>query len=523
MPDPRATAFSGESHAELMPPELRHFLSGRTIGTLVVRGAPGVGKTTFALGALAAFEGVRTLLTTRVPTETLLQQFPWLGDGSSPPVDLIEFVRFRTISSVGSLSVDHLRQTLQARASDLVDVSQVLNLPPIVADHIARQASGPRLIAIDSWEAYVENVLGSSTINLDAPTTRWELERGMLDQLLATGSSVLLVVERDERSRFDYIVDGSILLASQDFDGREERWLEISKLRGVRIRSRSYPFTLEGARFRALMGTSTLVGPPGRADPDPDPSSPDPWPGSAQFAEPFGRLPTGGPMLIETDTETPARATWRLVLPMVEATLVAGGRVVVRPPTTLSPSEVWSSFPQLLPSTELVRSLRIVAAAGAAPPPPDAPPEIVLGADGPTGAEPTGSDRASDDPAREFSPEAARAIEFLGGAPSGRRNLVVVFPSVRADVDPRRGPDEYLRLLGQVRRDGARFAGIVVMSGEDPLIGSLRGRAPVHLNVRTRRGQIFVFGVRPWSPSFLLDLSSHRGGRTGPYQLRAMV
>lgn len=486
----------------------------------MVRGAPGVGKTTFALCALAAFQGVRLFLTTRVPQESLLRQFGWLGEPSRPPIDMVEFVRFRTVPRTGILSVDQLRQTLQARASDLVDVSQVVNLPVPLAERLDREPAGPRLIAIDSWEAYVENVLGSSAINLDAPTTRWELERAMLDGLQATGSSVLMVVERDTRTRFDYIVDGSLLLSADEIDGREERWLEISKLRGERIRSRSYPFTLEGARFEAFFGGAGPTRSPVLAEPDPTPTSPELWPGSTAFGTQFGRLPLNGPLLIETDSETPARVLWRLVLPMVESALSSGGRVVIRPPTSLRPAEVWSSFPHLLPSARLVRSLRIVDAPRLASSL-DAPTEVFLAPE--PGASARLEPSVATPPAPpEFSPGARKALEFLGGEPSGGRRLVVVFPSVRDDLDLHRGPDEYLRLLGLARREGVTFASVVVLTNEDPTLVTLRPRAPVHVSVGTRRGQVFLFGVRPWTPSFLVDLADNPD-RTGPYALRAVV
>jgi KaiC/GvpD/RAD55 family RecA-like ATPase len=506
--------------ADSFPAELRDFLSGKLRQTVVVRGAPGVGKTTFALSALAAFSGARIFLTARVPTEVLQRQFAWLGDASTPPIDLVEFVRFRTVPATGILSIEHLRRTLQARAADLIDVSQVINLPPIVADHLDRQPGGPRLIVIDSWEAYVENILGSSAINLDAPTTRWELERSMLDQLLATDSSVLMVVERDARTRFDYIVDGSLLLRSEEVDGREQRWLEITKLRGERIRRGSYPFTLEGARFGAFLGARALPRGPARADPDPAPTSAELWPGSTVFASQFGRLPLNGPLLIETDSETSGRVLWGLVLPMVESSLASGGRVIVRPPVALGPAEVWSSFPHLLPSARLVRSLRIVDAPRLMPSG-EAPAEVFLHAEsGPVAAPKPGA--SAGDPPSDLSPEALRALEFLGSAPPEGRNLVVVFPSVREDLDPRHGPDEYLRLLGRARREGTRFSSVVVMTSGDPVLAWARSRAPVHVSIATRRGQVFLFGVRPWTPSFLLDLAEPPV-TGGPYTLRAMV
>ncbi len=520
---PDADPVKAPAGAALLPGELDPFLNGSVCRTVTVRGEPGVGKTTFGLGVLRAFRGHRTFLTTRVPLDVLRQQFAWLDEPAEPPIAMIEFLRFRSLPATGVLSVDHLRQTLQARASDLVDISQVMTLPPVLSDRLTSLPPGPSLVVIDSWEAWVENVLGSSSINLDAPTTRWELERSMLDQILATGAHVMMVTERDQRTRFDYIVDGSLLLASGEVEGREERWIEISKLRGARIRNRSYPFTLEEARFRILRASPWDGTRPARAEPDPQPTNPALWPGASAFAASFGRLPPHGPLLIDVDAETPVRLAWELTLPMIESAVSAGGRVVVRPPVLLDPKEVWASLAAFRPPAELVRSVRLTPPPGGLPPG-EVPPEAYLSPGEPAAAPAVPSGTAPAVPSAELSAGGRQALEFLrGGDGALGRNLAVIFPLPWEAVDARGGIDEYLRLLVQARYAGLAFSSTVVLPQADPILGLLRSRAQLHLSLRTRRGQAFLYGVRPWTPALLVDRSAADPSRSGPYVLRQMI
>jgi KaiC/GvpD/RAD55 family RecA-like ATPase len=510
--DPIPTSV--DAAAELLPPEFRTFLRPAIPQSVTVRGAPGVGKTTFALGALAAFPGNRVLISTRVPVAAVRRQFAWIDRVAGPAIDLIEFVRFRSNPSTGSLSVDHMRQTLQARASDLVDVSQVLNLPSILQDHLDLAPNGPRLIAVDSWEAWVENVLGSSSINLDLPTTRWELERSMLDQLLATGASVLLVVEREERSRFDYVTDGSLLLTSTEVEGRDERWLDIAKLRGVQVRSRSYPFTLQGSRFRALVPPAMWQVGPARSEPDPSPEAGTLWPGSTALAGQIGRLPARAPVLVEHDPETPIRTAWSLVAPILVSALRSNGYAVVRPPLGIGASEIWATVAGALSPDRLARCLRVVV-------PPDSPlpsgAAAIFAIDGPVpaGAAPPKAGES------DVSGVAGASAHVASNPTPGAHNLLLVFPSSETDFGTAHEHDPYLFLPARLRQTAVRFSSVIVMRSDDPFVNEVRVRAAMHVALRFRRGQVFLWGIRPWTSSFVFRPG--RGDAGAPYELIPMV
>lgn len=489
------SVMAGAMPAEWMPPEMLHFLAGDAVRTLTVRGPPGAGKTTFALEVLEQFDGYRSFVSARVPREKVLHDHPWLSDAQTPAVDVDEFLRYRGTDSTPGLRVGELRDALQARATDLVELSSVLALPKRLEQGLSVHGDQPKLVVIDSWEAWVENVLGSSPLAIEVPTTRWELERSLLDRFGDLGARVILVVEREELSRLDYVVDGTLALTFSETDGRVDRWLSFRKLRGVEIRSLSYPFTLQDGRFHCIRPAPfhlALIPPP--EVPDPEPAAPGLWPGSPPLATHFGRLPIPGSTLCEVDDETPARLPWRLVLSAVTSALRSGGRVVIRPPSHLPAREIWSALALLRGSLDLEAALRVFSweKDGTLPGTSEGP--FLLVSDG--------------GPA-----EAQRAVErlestgfFVQPVPPEARSLAVVFvestvetPSNSAGLDP------FLALADLARR-GGNFATLIVARSSDPFIEPIRARSAIHVLLSSSRGQFFLTGVRPWTPHFALTL-----------------
>ena len=480
----------------IVPPEILHFFRGPRPRTLTVRGNPGAGKTSFALAVLTAFPGLRAFVSTTVERASLLLEFPWLSDPLLPRVELVEFLRFRSPEVDSSLDVSQMRAALQARASDLVDVSSVLSLPSALHQLLSAHPTDPKMVVIDSWEAWMGNLLGPTPLSVDVPTTRWELERAILGQVLRTGAHVLMVAERSEPSRFDYVADGVVTLSATELEERQERWISLLKLRGTEVESPSYPFTLEGARFRCLVPQRPPVGPFRLGDePDPTPTDPALWPGASAFAQWFGRIPALGYVLVETDSETPILSLWRLAAPAILSALRSGARVLVRPPGNLTAPGLRENFVPALPSVESLDRLGVVV-----PTPPSADSDgFALARMNPNGEFvpwSAGSALATDSLGRRS------VLEFLGGSPGTvPRNLVVVFPDPEVDLSQEapRG-DPVLGVPAEARREGSRFGALFVMHSDDPHIEQMRVRSAVHIVARTRRGQLFLFGVRPWTP-----------------------
>ena len=504
--------FDGPAPAEWLPSEIARFLSDPSPQTLTVRGPPGAGKTTFALAVLEQFPGYRAFVSARVPRSSIIRAHPWISHANRKGIDIMETLRFRGTDDPTGLRVGQLRDALQARATDLVELTSVLRLPRELEDAVSAAGTGPKLVTIDSWEAWVENTLGSTPRTLEEPTTRWELERSLLDVFRDSGVHTMLVVEREERTRLDYVTDGALSLTVSETDGRAERWISFQKLRGTKLGSLSYPFTLEGGRFRCIRPTAfhapvALV----PDEPDPGPGAAGLWPGSVAFATRFGRLPIPGSTLLEADGETPVRLLWRLVVPMVAAALRSGGRVVVRPPGHLSSQEIWRVLEPTSTEANLESSLRILSSEvqEALPGGPDGPFLRVAG---------------------EGLVEAQRSIDrvdstgfFRSALPPNARSLVVVF--VDSPFEPTgagAGPEPFMALAGLARRSG-NVAIVLVARASDAFIGPLRARSALHLLIHAGRGQFFLTGIRPWTPHYALALPGPDSGPARPYELVPIV
>lgn len=509
---PLRSGSAGTGSPEWLPPEIARFLSDPSPQTFTVRGPPGAGKTTFALAVLEQFKGYRAFVSARVPKSSIIRAHPWVGTADAGGIDIMESLRFRGGPDLPGLRVGQLRDALQERASDLVELTSVLRLPRELEEAVAAHESWPKLVTIDSWEAWVENTLGSTPRSLDEPTTRWELERSLLDVFRDSGVHTMLVVEREDRTRLDYVADGALSLTVTESDGRAERWISFQKLRGTKLGSLSYPFTLEGGRFRCIPPTAfhaplELL----PAESDPGPTAAGLWPGSVAFATRFGRLPIPGSTLLEADGETPVRLLWRLVVPMVSSALRSGGRVVVRPPVHLASQEIWKALEPVRAASDVENGLRILFSEveSSLPGKPEGPFLRIAG---------------------EGLVEANRSIDrldavgfFRAPLPPTARSLVVLF--VDSPFEPTgapAGPEPFMALAGLARRSG-NVAIVLVARTSDAFIEPIRSRSALHLQVHSSRGQFFLTGIRPWTPHFALALSPAEGGPAPPYELVPIV
>ncbi|MCP8315189.1 MAG: hypothetical protein H3Z53_12600 [archaeon] len=204
-----------------IPKELIDFLSqGNNI--LLIKGFPGTGKTTLSLELLNHFQEYRNgiYVSTRVTSERLFAQFPWLE---------------------GVIKPEHV---LKAPKGIVVSDAKTKEYPTSF-EHVydlAMSTENP-MIAIDSWEGIVRDLGPGGAENA----------LRLFETLVSSkNANIILVSETSDQTTLDYFVDGTISLSSEEIEGRRIRYFTLNKTRGVEIKQHRYVFTLNGGRFRCF-------------------------------------------------------------------------------------------------------------------------------------------------------------------------------------------------------------------------------------------------------------------------------
>ncbi|HLY76364.1 MAG TPA: gas vesicle protein GvpD P-loop domain-containing protein [Thermoplasmata archaeon] len=352
-----------------LPTELQEFLLQPLPQTLLLRGAPGSGKTTLSVSMLHSFPGQRFLVSSRVTEAELQREFPWVQWDTQ--VKLIDITNRGGTLKDASRVVAHLKEVIENPEKE--PGLRGLWLPPPLQDAWSgTDPSRPSMVVIDSWDALVERYIGISAHEIGFPD-RGEIERILLDLMVQTPMFLVLVVERTDLSQLDFLVNGVIETVSDIQNGRPERWLRLKKLRGVRIDTPLYPFTLEDARFQCISPIGpTLIGRVVRPESEPDSVPGYVWPGCSDFAAAFGRLPIGRLTLIERDVSVPVEALILLLRPMAGHVARAGGRVLQILPPTIDPEAILMTYREVLSPEQIQQQIRFQLSAPTA----DQPEEI---------------------------------------------------------------------------------------------------------------------------------------------------
>lgn len=194
--------------------------------SLLIRGQPGQGKTTFVLTFMDRYRGRYRgyYISTRVSLEKLEKQFSWIR---------------------GILSSESILEAEQSQAKDLkgfdARIGRAKNLTEIVTNAALGDSA---LIVLDSWD----------TLAKETPfEERAKTERMITTIADAHNSLIIFVGEEDEYSMNSaYLVDGIITLSFDMVDGVKIRKLTIDKMRGTAIPRRDILYTLDNSRFEIL-------------------------------------------------------------------------------------------------------------------------------------------------------------------------------------------------------------------------------------------------------------------------------
>lgn len=197
----------------MIPVEIKQFFSSVFGKSLLIKGRPGNGKTTFVFEILNELrpDGNCIYISPRVDKSSSYGIYPWIeGDFNSN---------------------DEFMQMLDAR---IKMIHEAFDEKP--------------LIAVDSIDAL-------SIATTDSPdwlANKFELERMLMDFGSKVNADMLMVTEQIDITSLDYLVDGVVSLERSEISERDIRKIHLYKLRGVGLSQSKYLFTLQNGRFSSF-------------------------------------------------------------------------------------------------------------------------------------------------------------------------------------------------------------------------------------------------------------------------------
>ncbi len=201
-----------------LPQELLEFFKNDSY-SLLIKGKPGAGKTTFALTLMDNLEYNSNYfyISTRLSNKQLSHFYPWINKFSLPVESKFEY-KFE------DARLDEPESLFERITNQLMDVKS-----PI--------------IIIDTWDAIASFMDNESRLNNERVLQIWR-ERA--------GAKLIFLSESYDVSLLDSIVDGVVTLKRTIKNSTYSRKLYIHKLRGISVNCSKYLFSLFDGYFHVI-------------------------------------------------------------------------------------------------------------------------------------------------------------------------------------------------------------------------------------------------------------------------------
>ncbi len=465
-----------------LPTELRRFFRSRTAQSLLIRGAPGTGKTTLALTLLSGLPIPGFYVSTRVNYAELLEHFPWLKD-KLPPNRVVDAQNLWPGLDGRKEYSELIRKftTLTPDTPEFGDLDRFLALPTGIQEVFSRVPPGERsALVVDSWDGLIEPYLGHPSEEPSA-VHRLRIENALMSVLSQANVHALLIRESPSASGLEFLVHGVVELRRADHEGMVLRELVYHKLRGVPLQSSSSLYTLDGGRFsvipRAFPTTEAVLEEKFQVRENPTMGLS--W-GAAELDRVVGSLQPGQPVLVEVDTQA-GRASFRPIgLHLTAQAIASGWDVAVLP----DPAGAIQPFAREL---EFLVSPAAIAERFAAFP---IPPVVVPGTPTP--------------------PATRELVDRMKESMTGR-SLVRV--SLNALAPAFGNPAEYLEAVVSLANRVRERGGILLFHAPTGTLGLAETSNVVqaHLKLGVHDRTLIFYSLRPSSPALGVLANVHRG------------
>lgn len=233
----------------------RSFFRQNYGNSLIIKGKPGAGKTSFALELLNMVRQEVPIhyISTRASEDPLLIKFPWLQEISSGKRSRNR--ETEKLSEASKVNLESLEKMIEEGrlangAHGEIQAGLVLNVEELLPEleflytFVDRNLSRNPIIVIDSIEALSE---------------KYDIDSGLLfsiiqkDLVEGSGANVIVVMESEGENKLDYYSDGVVAMTYELFNNFLIRNVRIEKLRGVSIGSSPvYIYSLDEGRFHSF-------------------------------------------------------------------------------------------------------------------------------------------------------------------------------------------------------------------------------------------------------------------------------
>lgn len=220
--------------------------------SLVVKGSPGAGKTTFALEFLDHIRNETPVLylSARFSDAPLVEQFPWLPEYSaktteSPRITTNDFTNVIS-ESLGKLEkmIEEGNISTQLNSHDSGLVLNIRDLVPeiqTIYDFVDKNYNNSPIIVLDSIDALSEKY------GIESATIFSVLHSDLVE---SSGANIIVIMEEKDNTKLEYFSDGVVSMDYQLTDNFLVRTLTIAKLRGMSTGSSPvWLYSLKGGRF----------------------------------------------------------------------------------------------------------------------------------------------------------------------------------------------------------------------------------------------------------------------------------
>jgi len=241
--------WNGKERDKMIPEEIVRFFQRDGGHSLLIKGEPGSGKTTFALEILNQLKDSFEIhyISTRVADEVLFLQFPWLKDLLSKEIKSPERkkVNREELNKLeGLIEEGFVEEKAKFEGGEAVfEVGAMLPEMEEIYDFVEGVYPKKALVCVDSIDGLSEKY------GIPADRILYTLQKDLVEGGFA---NIIFVLESSSFANIEYLGDGVVSLHHEPWDSCWKRYMFIKKLRGSPVKKSKYIYTLYNGHLNAL-------------------------------------------------------------------------------------------------------------------------------------------------------------------------------------------------------------------------------------------------------------------------------